>query len=464
MKQENDKLHNLLQDVFNDYEVTPDPDDWNRIAQSLNKAKSRRLFLWTVWSAVATILLLLAIYTGDEYFKSRPALAINHIKNTFAKKQNQPTSAYNKTTQSTLANLQPVEKKKLTNSIHEQIATNKIKAEKINSKNIHISSAFSDKKEADKVSDQSNNSTKTEPTEVIVNKPDINNTISTNQILASKKEKEVVGGIKTKAQLAQEQLNALKENHEKKQIRSNRVFILSGLALGNSSGFQPSSSSDKLMTGNAFASSLASNMFLYANQIFDLPSATAPNIGGLYQNIERNFKPPLTLALTATFSLGKKFSLESGFQYTKLQSNGQITIQSANNFQSIMYSTYNVNEVLHYVGIPVMLNYTLVGNKRFKTFISSGFTIEKGIQAYYKAVSRDNIPGAVQFSSHNSIKGLQESFSGGLGLSYLFIPHFELYVQPSLTYYFKPAEGNTTIYSVDPWLLNLRSGIRYTFK
>lgn len=470
MKQEDDKLRNLLQDVFNDYEVTPEPGDWNRIAESLNQSKGRRRFLWAVWSAAATILLLLALYTGNEYFSNKPSLATTNKTKTQFNTQKQFTAVKSQTGNNLPTKQFPNEKKVLVKSVQEKADSKNIKTEKINSD--RIIAANNSNHLADN-NQQTDNHQKFAPSKELqvtnessLTKTKADKVIDINPTLASNDKKKEVASEKAKEQLAQEQLNALKENREAKKTKSDRSFILSGLALGNSSGFQPSSGSDQAMINNPLSSPAGSNMnYLNPVNIYDLTASTsAPRISSIYQNMERTFKPPITIALTATFSMGNKFSLESGLQYTNLKSDGQVTIKSANDVLSITYNTYNVNESLNYIGIPIFINYTLTDNKRLKTFISSGFTFEKGIRANYKAVSIDNIPGVLQLSSHNSIKGLQESFTGGIGLSYTFIPHFELYFQPSVSYYFKTNNSNATIYSTNPWLINLRSGIRYNFK
>lgn len=469
MKQEDDKLRSLLQDVFNDYEVTPEPGDWNRIAESLNQAKGRRRLIWIAWSAAAITLLLLTIYTGNEYFSNKSSIATTHQINTIASaKKNHTTAAKSQVAGNISTNQLTNENKILIKPLVAQTVSKNLKTEKVNSDEILL--AINNKKQADKNQQQIANNQKLAlskelqvTNEPSLTKPNADKVLDTNPILASNDKKKDISIEKAKEQLAQEQLNALKENQETKKIKSTRAFILSGLALGNSSGFQPSSGSDQPMASNTLASSVASSMYLNSVKIYDLTNSSTPNISS-YQNIARNFKPPITIALTATFSMGNKFSLESGFQYTNLQSNGQVTINSVNDIQFITYNTYNINEVLHYIGIPIIMNYTLSENKRLKTFISTGFTFEKGVQAYYKAVSRDDLPGAIKFTNHGSIKGLQESFSSGIGLSYSFIPHFELYIQPSLTYYFNTNNSNVTIYSTNPWLINLRSGIRYNFK
>jgi hypothetical protein len=188
------------------------------------------------------------------------------------------------------------------------------------------------------------------------------------------------------------------------------------------------------------------------------------NIGDLFQNEKRNFTPPLTFGLNINLSLHGKWALETGIQYTKLQSKGKVTINSSNAVQFTTNFNYKVDESLHYLGIPIIINYNLFQKRKTTFYISAGLSIDKGIIAKYKATPEDNFPGMQPIYSHNSIKGLQYSVNSGIGISYIFIPHFELFAQPSVIYYFNPREKNATIYSAHPWMFNLRSGIRYTLK
>jgi hypothetical protein len=123
-----------------------------------------------------------------------------------------------------------------------------------------------------------------------------------------------------------------------------------------------------------------------------------------------------------------------------------------------------VDENLYYLGVPFILNYSFVQKRKSSYYISGGFSLEKGLIAKYKATPEDNFPGMEPIYSHNAIQGLQYSMFGGIGISYKFIRHFELFGQPSFTYYLKSDGKNNTVYSVHPLIFNLRTGIRYTIK
>jgi hypothetical protein len=113
--------------------------------------------------------------------------------------------------------------------------------------------------------------------------------------------------------------------------------------------------------------------------------------------------------------------------------------------------------------VPVIVNYNLSKSRKTLFYLSAGLSIDKGIIAKYKATPEDNFPGMLPIYSQNAIPGLQFSINTGIGITYKFIPHFELFGQPSIGYYFK--NGRTTsIYSQHPKILNLRTGIRYTIK
>ena len=83
MKEEKDKLRDFMQEVFQDYEVAPEPEDWNRIEKTLSKRKGRRILPLIIWTAAACLFLLLAIYTGGILRHSenaQPLTAVNEHK------------------------------------------------------------------------------------------------------------------------------------------------------------------------------------------------------------------------------------------------------------------------------------------------------------------------------------------------------------------------------------------------
>jgi hypothetical protein len=509
VKEEKDKLRDFMKEALYDYEVAPDPKDWNRIAKTLHKGNGRRSILWVILPLAASLLILIALYTGGILSHSDNTsgqIAINHtpqdkqsVRSTVNKKLSAEDALQNGSTKKQLSG----------NNLSENIQPNKRKT--VISSNIEEGKNINSSKTGnEKTLTQSGQLNTIKSAKGLIQKAKTseskNNLLANNPIKQTKRElssaKTVnIANTQSVASLNSNQNgnlqvhslipissavilnNTAKLNYNQFDLKqyfyegtlsgnaggdlmaSNATTIkFKGLSLSNSSGMQMQASSEKLSYSGAFASQLTSSMYLNSVKVLDNTLKTSPNIGDLFQNKKRNYSPPLTFGLNINLSLPGNWSIETGIQYTNLQSKGEVTIGSTNEVQFVTNNKYSVDESLHYIGIPFNLNYTFYNRRKTTIYISTGFSIEKGIDAKYKAVSVDNIPGLLPIYSHNSIKGLQSSVNSGIGISYKFIPHFELFTQPSITYYIDSQNNSTTIYSVHPWLFNLRSGIRYTLK
>ena len=459
MKEEKDKLRDFMQGVFHNYEVKPDPEDWNRIEKTLSKKKNRRIIPWIIWASAASLFVLMAIYTGD---------ILNH-----SEKGNSQTAINRDTTQKTL--LTPNPKTKLATAVTTQtkVAEKKQAATQTEEKNKHekvttLASASIQEHNTLKVSNN------------IASKPvNINTIPSTESINGFRNADLLVHAIipKTASLLKYQHLSGLKQppvnNHFTRDLlASNGSDIhFKGLSLSNNSGLIiESGGGTKAMNAPAsnytgtFASQLAANMYLSSIKTFDNAYLASTNIGSLFQNKSHNYLPPVTFGLNINLSLQPNWSIETGIQYTQLQSTGAVSINSSNSLQFSTTFSYKVDEYLYYLGLPIILNYSFAQKRKTSYYVSTGLSIEKGLIAKYVANPEDNFSGMQPIYSHNAIKGMQFSFTTGVGISYKFIKHFELFGQPSVSYYFNSLGNKTTIFSVHPLLFNLRSGIRYTIK
>lgn len=509
MKEEKDKLRDLMQKVFDDYVEAPDSEDWIRIEKSLQKIKGRRYIMWAIWSAAASLLLLIALYTGG---------ILNHVDNAAVKVAINHSKQNNQSVTST-ANANLTEKiiKKTGTEKERQLPTNQsvkkfrqipIKTLSTHNQLVNNNASASNLEKATISQSKTHNKTTITVKEIQKFKnSDANKmllaTEQFNRLLSEKSSKNIkpilstqptdsmnryytsnsfvhairpksIGSIShntsSKQDKSKDFKNILPDNtlltENKKAELSNHVSSMrfNGLSLSNSSGFQMQTSSEVLSYSGAFASQLTSKMYLTSVKKFDVASQSSPNIGDLFQNKKRDFTPPLTFGLNINFVLQGKWSIETGIQYTNLRSKGEVSIGSSNEVQFVTINKYKVNESLHYLGVPLIVNYMLFQKRKTKFYVSTGFSIEKGINAKYEAISADNIPGILPIYSHNSIEGLQYSVNSGIGIGYKFIKHFELFAQPSVTYYFNLRGKNTTIYTEHPWLFNMRSGIRYSIK
>jgi hypothetical protein len=454
VKEEKDKLRDFMQGVFQDYEVQPDPEDWNRIEKTLSKKKKRRIIPWIIWASAASLLVLMAIYTGDIFNhteKGSLQIAVNQTtshKTTTTPDQKTKIAAA-ATTQANVVEKQQTTTQSVDKNDHKKVVT--LAAVSIQEHNTVMAS------------------------NKIASKPISINTIpSTESIKSFRNTDLLVHSIipKTATLLKYQHISDLKQppfnNHLTKDfLASNSSDIhFKGLSLSNSSGLiVQNSSGQKLMSYNgSFASQLASNMYLGSIKTFDNTYLTSTNIGSLFQNKSRNYLPPVTFGLNINLSLQPNWSIETGIQYTQLQSTGAVSINSSGNLQFSTSFSYNVDERLYYLGVPITLNYSFAQKRKTSYYFSTGLSIEKGLIAKYVANPEDNFSGMQPIYSHNAIKGMQFSFTTGVGISYKFIKHFELFGQPSVSYYFNSLGNKTTIFSVHPLIFNLRSGIRYTIK
>jgi len=488
-----------MQGVFQDYEVAPEPEDWNRIGKTLSKGKGMRILPWIIWASAASLLLLLALYTGGILNHSEnihDLTAVNEhktvktpssINTKLSAKESVKTGSDNKP----LATNQPLEKinqSKVKGVVVATVQENKtVNEAKTNHHVATIKSrqqtkSFVQLNRTPKTTLPQNtliasNQTKQSPT---VDIKDKSVTVSSDQPVDVLSRTE--NGNLMVHTIIPKTIDLIK--YSSKPLRYNwtdlygyesikfvdwvpyfRRIKIDGLSLCSNSGLiLQASGKDAMSYSGAFASQLTTNMYNNSVKVFNNSFLVSSNIGNLFQNNSRDYLPPITYGLNINISNYYNWSIETGIQYARLQSSGTVSINSSNAIQFTTSFSYKVDESLYYIGVPFIVNYTFAQKRKTSYYISGGFSIEKGLIAKYKATPVDNFPGMEPIYSHNSIQGLQYSMHSGIGISYKFIKHLELFGQPSLTYYFISDGKNTTIYSVHPLIFNLRTGIRYTIK
>jgi len=149
--------------------------------------------------------------------------------------------------------------------------------------------------------------------------------------------------------------------------------------------------------------------------------------------------------------LNDRFGIETGLVYTYLSTGFVVN--------GPQYYAADLN--LHYLGVPVNFVVNLWDKKSWSFYASGGGMVEKGLQSVFK---REGFMVYDNKSSidKSSISGLQWSINGGLGISYLFLKDMSLYLEPGFSYFFdcdQPMSKRTD----DPFIFNLRVGLRYDF-
>ena len=131
--------------------------------------------------------------------------------------------------------------------------------------------------------------------------------------------------------------------------------------------------------------------------------------------------------------------LESGLTYTLLSSDAKL----ADNDQQI-------EQKLHYIGIPLRTNWNFLDKKLVTLYVSGGGMIEKCV--YGKLGSEKE-----------TVKPLQFSVSGAVGAQLNATKRVGIYVEPGVAYYFDDGSDIQTIRKENPFNFNIQAGIRLTY-
>lgn len=169
------------------------------------------------------------------------------------------------------------------------------------------------------------------------------------------------------------------------------------------------------------------------------------------ESIERisevDYAIPLNVGVQAQMQIAKGLSLGVGLNYSMLKSR----------YEGLLNKRYyDVNQTLHYIGVPVNLYVSLMDRKNFYLYANVGGTIEKGVRASYKLT---NYEGEVRRFREN-IEGVQYSINGGFGLEYRFVKRFGIYLEPNVAYYFD-SDIPASIRTAQPLQVKVDIGLRF---
>lgn len=147
---------------------------------------------------------------------------------------------------------------------------------------------------------------------------------------------------------------------------------------------------------------------------------------------------PLSFGLTVRKELPHRFSLESGVVYTLLRSDVRLP-----------YSSDDVSQKLHFVGIPLRMNWQFVERGPLTAYLGAGGMAEKCIAAKFGSQTVDEA-------------ALQWSLLAAIGAQYRLADYVGLYFEPEVSWYATDTELRTSR-SDAPLSLTLRLGVRVLF-
>lgn len=153
---------------------------------------------------------------------------------------------------------------------------------------------------------------------------------------------------------------------------------------------------------------------------------------------------PVSVGMQLAFGIAPRLSMSTGVVYTRT---------SSDFYPYAPNNDYNVHQVLHYVGIPVGLNYELWSSGGFHAYVMAG------AEAAYNVKNDTDEDG----TKKQDAKRDRVQFSGkaSLGAQYDISPNVGLYIEPGAKYYFDNGSDIENTFKDKKLNFNLQFGLRF---
>ncbi len=210
------------------------------------------------------------------------------------------------------------------------------------------------------------------------------------------------------------------------------------LSLYAMNGFGSQDNSNAVLMADAMAQN-------YANTSKAGTTASARRQSPIYltgYEEHQHHHQPIAFGLSVDYPLTRQLSLTSGIVYTKLQSEFTQTMRS---------QVISKDQRLHYLGVPLSLNYKLWQYKGIRAYVSAGMQADWNIKARMEA------EGVEQKMSRDR---MQLSANGSIGIQYNLLPQLSLYAEPGINHYFDNGSNVQNFFKDKPTSLKLQFGIR----
>lgn len=167
---------------------------------------------------------------------------------------------------------------------------------------------------------------------------------------------------------------------------------------------------------------------------------------------ERHDKP-ITLSIAVNKNIGKRWSLETGLQYSYLKS-----------YFILGTGSYRVDkeQKLHYLGVPFKLSYQFMKFKRLSTYGSVGTSI---LIPIYGKTDADYIVGdkSAYTTDWKLTLPIQWSVNTNIGIQYQFAPNLNLFIEPTMNWYIPNGSCIKNAWTERPFTLTVPFGIRFSW-
>ena len=151
---------------------------------------------------------------------------------------------------------------------------------------------------------------------------------------------------------------------------------------------------------------------------------------------------PVSVGLSARFFLTDRLSINTGLNYTRYKSLRTRWFAATHDQQKDW-------QYVHYLGVPVRLDYNAVNRKHFNLYFGAGLQMDKCVYATV---------GDERLHEKQVLFGL----NGAMGLQVNIVPMVGLYFEPEVSYALNKGSIET-FRSDDPFVITVRGGLRFNF-
>ena len=155
-----------------------------------------------------------------------------------------------------------------------------------------------------------------------------------------------------------------------------------------------------------------------------------------------NHEIPVSFGVSARVHLTDRLSINTGLNYTRYKSLRTRTFLAT-------YDHKKDWQYVHYLGVPVRLDYMAVNKKHFNLYFGAGLQMDKCV---YAKVGDERL--------HE--KQVLFGMNGAMGIQVNIVPMVGLYFEPEISYALN--EGSiVTFRSDEPFVVTVRGGLRFNF-
>lgn len=243
-------------------------------------------------------------------------------------------------------------------------------------------------------------------------------------------------------------INELDKKPDLPKIKTNKSWMVS-LLTGNAS----SGSAGQVPGYATFNGSNMSISDVFHSSSTELDPLTQVLLANQDQQVDAKIKHkmPVTFGASVYYNIGKRWGIGAGITYTKLSSD----LHSGSDLNYIQS-----DQTIHYVGVPVQVNYNVIKKPAFTGYLTAGTLIEKSVSGSLKTkyVVENTLKDETE--EKLSSKPTQISVNAAAGVQLNITKRLGIYAEPGVGYHFKDNSTLNTIYKEKPLNFNLKFGLR----